>query len=324
MKILITGGSGFVGLALAERLLDDGDEVCLFAAAAPPSELAGRLRQDGLQIITGDIRSAEALDNALQRSAASRMVHAAAITPGPEREIREARTILDVNILGTVNAIERAAAAGLERVLVVSSVAVYGFSPPAASGLYEEENSAPAPTALYGISKLAAEQTALRLGSLHGVDTRVVRLGPLYGPWEYATGLRDALSPHRQILASGRDGRTIILPRPMRADWLYSRDAGAGLAALLRSGRLRHQLYNLGGGAITDLPDWCGALEAAGLPLCWEMADEGQPSDIRYNLPQDRAALAIARITSDTGFQPRRDATAFAADYLNWSSGLPL
>jgi nucleoside-diphosphate-sugar epimerase len=145
MKVLITGGSGFVGLALAERLLEDGDEVCLFAAAAPPPELVGRLRQDGLQIIMGDIRSDEALNNALQRSAASRMVHAAAITPGPEREIREARTILDVNILGTVNAIERAAAAGLERVLMVSSVAVYGFSPPAASGLYEEGGWRPLP-----------------------------------------------------------------------------------------------------------------------------------------------------------------------------------
>ena len=208
----------------------------------------GRLRQDGLQIIMGDIRSDEALDNALQRSAASRMVHAAAITPGPEREIREARTILDVNILGTVNAIEQAAAAEIERVLMVSSVAVYGFSPPAASGLYEEGGSAPAPAALYGISKLAGASRR-RCGSARCTASiaRIVRLGPLYGPWEYATGLRDALSPHRQILAAGRVGRTITLPRPMRADWLYSRDAGAGLASLLRSGTLRHELYNLGG-----------------------------------------------------------------------------
>jgi nucleoside-diphosphate-sugar epimerase len=110
----------------------------------------------------------------------------------------------------------------------------------------------------------------------------------------------------------------------MRADWLYSRDAGAGLASLLRSGTLRHELYNLGGGTITDLPDWCAALNAAGLALRWQIASEGQPSDIRYNLPQDRAALAIARIKADTGFQPRGDSTAFAADYLNWSSGLSL
>ncbi|MGX7705198.1 NAD-dependent epimerase/dehydratase family protein [Methylobacterium sp. Gmos1] len=324
MKVLITGGSGFVGLALAERLLADGAEVCLFSAAAPPDALAGRLACERLRVVTGDVRSADALDAALVTCGATHLVHAAAITPGPEREMREARTILDVNIGGTVNAIERAAAAGLARVVVVSSVAVYGFSPPAASGLYEEAGSAPAPATLYGISKLAAEQAALRLGALHGLDTRVVRLGPVFGPWEYATGLRDAMSPHRQILAAARRGRSIVLPRPMRADWLYSRDAGAGLAALLRSDRLTCPLYNLGAGRMSDLPHWCAALGRAGLHAGWRMAHEGEEPDIRYNLAQDRAAMATRSIAAETGFRPGVDLDAQAMDYLGWVEGLSI
>ncbi|WP_187640359.1 NAD(P)-dependent oxidoreductase [Bosea sp. F3-2] len=324
MKVLITGGSGFVGLALAERLLADSAEICLFSAAAPPAALAQRLACDRLHIVTGDVRSAAELDAALAASGATHLVHAAAITPGPERELREARAILDVNIGGTVNAVERAAAAGLTRVVVLSSVAVYGFAPPAASGLYEEAGSAPAPTALYGISKLAAEQTALRLGALYGLDIRVVRLGPVFGPWEYATGLRDALSPHRQILAAARIGVAVVLPRPMRADWLYSRDVGAGLAALLRTSALNHALYNLGAGRISDLPEWCAALGRAGLTADWRLAREGEQPDIRYNLAQDRAALATSRIEADTGFRPGSDLFAQATDYLGWADGLPL
>lgn len=318
MKVLITGGSGFVGLALTEKLLADGAEVCLFSAAAPPAALADRLACDRLRVVTGDVRSADAVDSALALSGATHLVHAAAITPGPEREVREARTILDVNIGGTVNAVERAAAAGLARAVVLSSVAVYGFSPPAASGLYEEAGSAPAPATLYGISKLAAEQTALRLGALHGLDTRAVRLGPVFGPWEYATGLRDAMSPHQQILAAARAGRSIVLPRPMRADWLYSRDVGAGLVALLQSDTLAHRLYNLGAGRMTDLPQWCIALERAGLLVDWRVAREGETSDIRYNLAQDRAALAIDCIAADTGFRPGANLEVQANDYLDW------
>lgn len=322
MTVLITGGSGFVGLALAEKLLADGAEVCLFSAAAPPAALAARVACDRLRVVTGDVRSADALDAALALSGATHLVHAAAITPGPERELREARTILDVNIGGTVNAVERAAAAGLARVVVLSSVAVYGFSPPAASGLYEEAGSAPAPATLYGISKLAAEQTALRLGALHGLDTRVARLGPVFGPWEYATGLRDAMSPHRQILAAARAGRSIVLPRTMRADWLYSRDAGAGLVALLRSDALTRTLYNLGAGRVSDLPQWCAALAQAGLPVDWRIAREGETPDIRYNLAQDRAALATGCIAAEAGFRPSADLVAQAVDYLDWAGGL--
>lgn len=324
MHVLITGGSGFVGLALAERLLDDGDAVTLFAAATPPAALGARLANPRLRVLTGDVRSGAALTDAMAVSGASHLVHAAAITPGPEREIREARTILDVNVGGTVNAIECAAAAGLSRVVVVSSVAVYGFAPPAASGLYEEEASPPAPATLYGISKLAAEQAALRLGALQGLDTRVVRLGPLFGPWEYPTGLRDAMSPHRQVFAAARAARTPVLPRPMPADWLYARDAAEGLARLLREERLRHRLYNLGGGRISDLPAWCAALAEAGVPTPWRLADEARPATVHYGMAQDRAALAIARLAADTGFRPRTDLAAFAADYRDWADGLPL
>ncbi|WP_053220905.1 NAD-dependent epimerase/dehydratase family protein [Methylobacterium indicum] len=324
MKVLITGGSGFVGLALAEKLLADGAEVCLFSAAAPPDALAERVACDRLRIVTGDIRSADALGAALAASGATHLVHAAAITPGPERELREARTILEVNIGGTANAVACAAECGLARVVVLSSVAVYGFSPPAASCFYEEAGSAPAPATLYGISKLAAEQTALRLGALYKLDTRVARLGPVFGPWEYATGLRDAMSPHQQILAAARGGRSIVLPRPMPADWLYSRDAAAGLVKLLLSNKLTRTLYNLGAGRTSDLPQWCVALGRAGLQTDWRLAREGEEPAIRYNLAQDRAAMATHCIAAETGFRPRDDLDAQAVDYLGWAEGLSL
>lgn len=321
MSILITGGSGFVGLALAERLLAAGEHVVLFDRATPPS-LMSRLDDSRLRWLMGDIRSSADVDAALGTDGVDCVVHAAAITPDAQREAREPLDVVGVNIAGTVNLVQRCAAfrgdgGTLRRVLVLSSVAVYGIEPPAGER-YEEAVSVPAPVALYGITKLAAEQSALRLSALLGLDLRVARLGPVYGPWEHATGVRDALSPHTQLLDAARAGRPAVLSRSMRADWIYSRDAAAALAALAQAASLRHATYNVGGAAMTDLFGYCDLLAGAHPGWQWRRAGPGEDPTVRYGLPVDRAGLDIARLQSDTGWSPRYSLAAAVADQQAW------
>ena len=322
MSTLITGGAGFVGLALAERLLADGEHVVLFDRAAPPESLRSRLDATRLQLVRGDIRSAADVDEALGVAGVDRVVHAAAITPDAAREAREPLAVVNVNIGGTVNLLQRCAAMvhggrPLHRILALSSVAVYGTTPPVGD-LYDEVLSHPAPVALYGITKLAAEQAALRLATLLGLDLRVARLGPVYGPWEYATGVRDALSPHAQVLDAARAGTPAVLPRSMRADWIYSRDAAGALAALARAPSLQHATYNVGGAAMTDLFDYCDLLAAAHPDWQWRQAGPGEESTVKYGLPVDRAGLDIARLQADTGWAPGYSLAAAVADQQAW------
>ncbi len=322
MKTLITGGAGFVGLALAERMLADGGQVVLFDRAAPPQGLLSRLDASRVQLVPGDIRSAADVDKALAIAGVDSVAHAAAITPDAAREAREPLAVVDVNIGGTVNLLQRCAAAvqvgrPLHRIVALSSVAVYGIRPPAGE-LYDEALSHPAPVALYGITKLAAEQAALRLAALLGLDVRVARLGPVFGPWEYATGVRDALSPHAQVLEAARAGRPALLPRSMRADWIYSRDAAGALAALLRAPALRHATYNVGGAAMTDLFDYCGLLAAVHPGWQWRQAGPDEASTVQYGLPVDRAGLDIGRLQADTGWAPGFSLAAAVADQQAW------
>jgi nucleoside-diphosphate-sugar epimerase len=201
-------------------------------------------------------------------------------------------------------------------------VAVYGVTPPAGTR-YDEATSVPAPAALYGITKLASEQTALRLGALYRLDVRVARLGPVYGPWEYATGVRDALSPHAQIMAAAIGGQPVVLPRAMRADWIYSRDAAGALAALLAGDALRHTLYNVGGQAMSDLVQWCEGLAANYPGWSWRLLEAGEPADaatVRYNLPVDRAGLCIDRLRADTGWAPAVSLAAAVEDQMAWQA----
>lgn len=319
MAILITGGSGFIGLALAERLIADGKRVMLFDRASPSTDILARPELTGVTCAGGDIRSAGDIDRAFDAGPIEAIIHAAAITPNEQRERTDARGIVDVNIGGTVNLMERAAARrGIRRIVVVSSVAVYGFSEPVASGCFEENLSHPVPAALYGITKLAAEQAALRLGHLHTLDVRVARLGPVYGRWELPTGVRDALSPHHQVLQAALHGHHAVLPRDMRADWIYSRDAAAGIAGICDAPNLGHAIYHVGGGAMSDLPGWCRLFADRFPSFRWRLADASEPATIVYNLPVDRAPLSIARLSRDTGFTPGYAPEQAAADYLSW------
>lgn len=319
MATLITGGAGFIGLALAEHLLAAGQRVVLFDLPAAPTELLARRELAGAVYVSGDVADLVDLDVAFAVTPIDCVVHAAAVTPNEQRERKDARRIVDVNIGGTVNLMERAIAhGGIRRIVVVSSVAVYGFSAPASSGCFEEEISHPAPAALYGISKLAAEQAAIRIAHLHGCDTRIVRLGPVYGPWEWSTQARDALSPHHQVLEALEHGHEAVLPRAMRADWIYSRDAAAGIAAVALGGALRHATYHVGGGCLSDLQDWCRALASRFPDFRWRYAASSETAGIVYNLPADRAPLSIGRLTRDTGFSPAFPVSEAAADYLSW------
>jgi nucleoside-diphosphate-sugar epimerase len=319
MTTLITGGNGFIGLALTEHLVARGETAIRHDRAT--DELATRWLRDGSEIVSGDIRDIDALRRTLIERGVDTVIHAAAMTPDREIERTAAAQVVDVNVLATARLIECCAELpGIRRVVVLSSVAVYGFSEPAASGYYDEAASAPAPTTLYGITKLAAEQAALRIGELHGLDVRVARIGPVFGPWEHATGVRPSPSPHHQTMLAAMAGRPVVLERAMVADWLYSRDAARQIAFIAQAQQLEHPLYNVGAGQMSDLADWCGWLAEHVPAFSWRFAQRGEPPTIHYGLPFDRPALSTSRLTHELGNGHTATPLSHAArDYLQWT-----
>lgn len=316
MTILVTGGTGFVGLALAEALKARQRDAVLFGRDPMPERFAPSFKE--FPFVHGDVRVAEDVQGALDAAKPRIVVHLAAATPNRDAEMRDPASVVAANIVGTANLMR--AVARLEqrpRVLIASSVAVYGETPPAGP-TYREDRDAPTPASLYGITKLAAEQTALRLAQLYELDLTVVRLGPVYGPWEYGTGLRPLLSPHAQVVDLWRKGEDVVLPRSLEGDWIYSRDAGRGLAALAMAEGLGNRIYNLGGGSTSSLADWCRNLAAAPWARAWRIAAAGEPANVAFGLVRDRAPLDIGRIRTDVGFAPDFDVRTAAEDHLSW------
>lgn len=319
MKTLITGCSGFVGLALAEHLLAAGEDVVGFDLSPVPAvalamfaALPGRFAR-----VQGDVRDAPALLRAMGEHRPQRVVTLAAITADANRERLAPQAIFDVNVGGVLAAIGAAADCGVARLVHVSSGSVYGATgrEPA---MLDEATSALAPEGLYGMSKRAAEEAAQRLAQLRGLALVIGRLGTCFGPWEADSGLRDTLSAPLQLLQAARRGEPAVLARDSRRDWLYVRDAAQAIACLLAQPNGSYPIYNLAAGFEWRLEQWCALLQARYPRFSWHLAEPGEPASINLYADYDRASMNIQRLREDTGFVPRFDLAAAFPDFHHW------
>jgi UDP-glucose 4-epimerase len=324
MKALIFGGSGFVGLGIAEALLTRGDDIALFDRRPPPASasrafaaLPGRLT-----FLPGDVGDEAAVRRAVN-GGADIVIYGAALTADAAREAAEPDRILDVNVGGLVRVLQAVASAMVRRTIVLSSGAAYGDTAFQDSAL--DETAPPTPRSLYAVSKLAGEQFARRLAELHGLDLRIVRLSSVFGPWEHASGVRDTLSPPYQVALAALEGRPAILPRPCARDFVYVRDVAGGVTALIDAAAPGHDLYNIGPGAAWSLQAWGERLTGASGYAC-RPRRSGEAATVDLYGDRDRAALSVARLTDDLGYKPRFGMIESAQDYGAWlkTHGAPL
>jgi nucleoside-diphosphate-sugar epimerase len=318
MAVLVTGASGFIGLAVCEELLARGEHVVGYDLVPSPelaqatfAALPGRFDH-----VIGDVCDRESIKRVMRESRVDRLVSLAAITADAAREMSAPGAVVRVNVEGTVEAIHAAANCGLRRVVHLSSGSVYGTSGRDEPRLFEETSLRP--ESLYGITKQAGEAAALRLADLHRLDLLVGRLGTCFGRWELATAARDTPSAPFQVVHAARSGRPVFLPRAHSRDWLYARDAAAAVVALLGVKEQRFRVYNLAAGFVWSIAELCVQLARSYPDFSWRLAETGEQSTISYYAPYDRAPMAIERLRADTGFSPRYDLANALEDYLAW------
>ena len=321
MNVLITGGTGFIGLNLAEALLARGDRVALFGLEPPPLNAKPTFEKLSGRVVAtlGDVRDEAALDRIFHEAEIDRVIHAAVVTSGPARERRDPRAILDTNILGTVAVLQAAQRHPVQRFVYLSSVAVYGTNAYTSEPLTEERTH-PQPDNLYSITKYAGERTALRIKNVTGLDVVAARIGPTFGRWERQTAFRDQMSPQYQTLvhALEQPGREIVLPRPGLRDWVYARDVAQGVLLLLDAPKLNHEVYNVGSGFRWSVDDWCRRLATRYPGLAHKLSSDPAEATVDLFGPLDRGPLSIDRLNHELGYRPRYDLDAAFADLMAW------
>ncbi len=174
MKVLVTGGAGFIGSSLVRGLLDRGDDVRVLDnfSTGNRANLAGL----ELEIVEGELRSYERVHNAVR--GVEIVYHLGALGSVP-RSVQDPLTSSAVNIEGTLNVLLAARDEGIRRVVFSSSSSIYGSG----GELPRTEAMVPDPISPYGVAKLAAERYCVSFSRVyHGYETVVLRYFNVFGP----------------------------------------------------------------------------------------------------------------------------------------------
>ncbi|HEX2417745.1 MAG TPA: NAD-dependent epimerase/dehydratase family protein [Micromonosporaceae bacterium] len=246
MRVVVTGGAGFIGSHLVDRLVADGAEVLVLdhLRGGHRANLAAALGTGRVSLVRQDVTDpglvgeiAEAAPDTVFHLAAQIDVRASVADPTHDATS---------NVLGTVAVLEAARRAGVRKVVFVSSVAVYG-SP---ITLPVTEDALPRPLSPYAVSKLAGEFYMHQYRELHGLDTTVLTLSNTYGPKQDPHGEAGVVAIFADALLSGGPTRVYGDGGNLR-DYVYVGDVvDALVAAAARPGTGRR--VNIGTGRPTS------------------------------------------------------------------------
>jgi len=316
MKIVIFGGTGFVGLNLAEALLARGHDVTLYDRAPLPPTAQRSLADDTarLKVIQGDINDVEGID-ALIAADCDAIVLGAAVTAGDELERASTARVLEINVMAQIPILLAAIRHGVRRVVNLSSASAYGAAGARVEVL--EEETPCDPVSFYAISKFTSERSVARHAELFGGDFLSVRLSALFGPWERPSSVRDTPSLQYQILAAFARGEPAVMPEAGMRDWIYAPDAAEAVAMLIEAERPRHRLYNISRGGLWDALEWGEAFAALNPGLQCRLAAPGEKTAIKLHGPY-RAPLSVMRMADEFGWRARFGCDESAAAMSAW------
>ncbi len=288
MNILVTGGAGFIGSALVERLVAAGHRVTVVddGSSGRPERVSA-----GATLHEADVAAAD-LGAAFRAAAPEAVVHLAARSSIAE-SVREPVRHAAVNVCGTVNVLEQSVAHGVGRFVFGSTGgALYGDAAP----LPTPESHPPQPLSPYGASKAAAEAHVAAMGRLAGLRWTVLRYGNVYGPGQAAGGASGVVAAFARAMLDGvrpvihGDGR-------QTRDYVYIDDIVEAHLRVLDAGA--DGVFNLGTGKARTVREVFEAVARAAGYCGAPVHAPARPGE------QRRSCLDVRRAGRDLGWTPR-------------------
>src|SRR6058998_1558678 len=260
MRILVTGGAGFIGSHLAEKLLGAGHEVVVlddfndfYDPQIKHANIAGFAND--VAVCHVDLRDAESVRSLFRREKLDAIAHLAA-RAGVRPSIQQPRLYYDTNVIGTLHLLEAARVTGVERFVFASSSSVYGASKRIP---FSEDEHLTQTFSPYAATKIAGEFLCSTYSHLYNLRVVALRYFTVYGPRQ-----RPDLAIHqftRRIYAGQPidqfgDGTT-------RRDYTYIDDVIQGTMAVLQYEGSLFDVFNLGENDTIQLKDLIAAIEKA-------------------------------------------------------------
>lgn len=307
MKVLVSGGAGFIGSHVVEALLAAGHQVVVL------DDLSSGKRENlpaGVPLVLGDIRDPE-LAERLAGEGIAAISHLAAQISVPA-SVADPRRDAEINVAGTVNLLHCAVAWEARRFVFISSGgAVYGE--PEAIPVREEHPIRP--LSPYALSKHCGEQYLDYFNRAHGLATVTLRFANVYGPRQIPLGEAGVAAIFMAALAEGREPAIFCppgMPEGCLRDYVYVKDCARACLLALTAGQ---GAYNIGTGVATStLGLWRGIQAAAGRELGHRLGPY-RAGDLL------RSALDAGRAARDLGWRPEHALEAGLAETWAWAQG---
>ncbi len=308
-KVLVTGGAGFIGSHIVDRLLKEGCEVTVIdnLSTGKMQNIARHKSEKEFHFIQGDIRNFNLVKEAVKGVDA--VFHEAAIVSVPF-SIEDPMGTNDVNVGGTLNVLKACLNSNVKRFIYSSSTAVYGDT----EKLPIKEDSVPQPISPYGASKLAAEGYVNAFYRVYGLETVCLRYFNVYGP-------RQAYNPYSGVITIFINRLLDDQPPIIYGDGEQTRDfinvqdvIEANILALERE-NAAGQTFNIATGVATTINQLAKLLqEVMGKTELKVVHADPRPGDIRHNYAD------ISKAKKILGYEPKIGIKEGLTQLVKWWS----
>lgn len=311
MKYLVTGGAGFIGSHLTDRILAEGHEVVVLdnLASGKRANLDDAAQSPKLTFIEGSILNEQDLDMAMD--GVDVVFHLA--VECVRKSIGDPVSNHHINATGTLMALEAARKAKVKRFVYCSSSEVYGN---ASTGILDEDLTIPQPTTVYGASKLVGELYTLAYLRTYGMETCVVRPFNAFGPREHDQGVLAEVIPRFVIKVLNGQAPIVFGDGSQGRDFTYVTDTADGLWRAGHSDAMVGETVNLGWGRMVSVKEvgeeiirQCGRND-----ISLEHVPE-RPGDIHSLIARTEKAGKLL------DFKPQVDFATGVSNYVKWFRG---
>ena len=296
-KALVTGGGGFIGSHLVERVLRDGLDARVLDNFATGHRVNLAAVEADVELIEGDIQSYERVHNAVRGCEV--VFHLAAL-PSVPRSIQDPLTSTASNVTGTLNVLLASRDEGVRRVVFSSSSSVYGPQ----REYPQREDAAARPISPYGVSKLAAEGYCRAFTQVYGLETVALRYFNVFGPRQDPLSQYSAVIP-KFITAVLEGERPVIFGDGEQSrDFTYVDNTVEGTLLASTADGVAGDTFNLACGEATTLNQLLDHVREISAKDVEAIYEERQPGDLQ------RSQADISRAREALGYEPEVDIRA--------------
>jgi len=319
MKILVTGGCGFIGYHVAKKFMDEGHEALLYDVAYRKLEIFEK-GSTLPRFFEGTVTDLTRLLNVVQENRVDGIIHTGAM-PKPITCIEQPVQSFEVNVKGTVNVLEVARISKI-RVIYLSTQGVFGATPDL-KPLKEEMKVNP--TTMYSCHKVASEAMVQGYHLVYGVDALTVRPSFVYGPGQNPQNPNAAFT----WLVMAMKGEKVDLPDGAEHvfDWTYVKDLVQGIFLAYTVRPIKSRVFHISGGKNVTLNELAKAVMKT-VPGSSIKLGSGYTSGVggteKGASVGMRGCADITRAKEELGYTPTFTVEAGMADYHEWMKRHPV